>query len=252
MIRILQNLCNDWVNINGPSVIAVPDWVENRLGAYYLYFAHHKGNYIRMAHADSPAGPWQLYEPGTLRLEASGFAANPAPGSDGGLTALWRTFALPVVRDYLILLYRAAVSDQRLRRELGIDPAENSRPYIASPEVIVDHRERRFLMYFHGLGNEGYQHSRLAVSQDGVLFEHSNTEVFSTYLRAFEYQGMHYLLGMPGILYRSSEPDGGFTPRDKGLFDPDMRHVGVWVEGESLQEKEAHLREEDDRPHMPE
>ena len=26
-------------NIQGPAVIRVPDWVQNPLGAYYLYFA---------------------------------------------------------------------------------------------------------------------------------------------------------------------------------------------------------------------
>jgi hypothetical protein len=31
------------VNIQGPSLIRVPDWIEHRLGAYYLYFANHKG-----------------------------------------------------------------------------------------------------------------------------------------------------------------------------------------------------------------
>ncbi|MEE2635684.1 MAG: hypothetical protein VYE68_00425, partial [Acidobacteriota bacterium] len=30
-------------NIQGPSVIKVPDWVNEPLGAYYLYFADHKG-----------------------------------------------------------------------------------------------------------------------------------------------------------------------------------------------------------------
>ena len=39
-------------NIQGPSLIRVPDWVENRLGTYYLYFADHKGRYIRLAYAD--------------------------------------------------------------------------------------------------------------------------------------------------------------------------------------------------------
>ena len=28
-----------YVNINGPSLIKVPDWVKNPLGNYYLYFA---------------------------------------------------------------------------------------------------------------------------------------------------------------------------------------------------------------------
>ena len=39
------------VNIQGPSLIRVPDWIDNRLGAYYLYFADHKGSYIRLAYA---------------------------------------------------------------------------------------------------------------------------------------------------------------------------------------------------------
>lgn len=61
-------------NINGPSVIRVPPWIDNPLGKYYMYFAHHVGQYIRLAYADSPAGPWTVYEPGTLWLDqASGF-----------------------------------------------------------------------------------------------------------------------------------------------------------------------------------
>lgn len=56
-------------NINGPSVIRVPDWIENPLGRYYMYFAHHGGDHIRLAYADAPEGPWTVYEPGTLQLE---------------------------------------------------------------------------------------------------------------------------------------------------------------------------------------
>ena len=43
-------------NIQGPSVIRVPDWVQDPLGAYYLYFADHKGTYIREG-ADAPLEP---------------------------------------------------------------------------------------------------------------------------------------------------------------------------------------------------
>ncbi len=56
-------------NINGPSLIKVPDWLENPLGRYYLYFASHRGKYIRLAYADQLEGPWRTYEPGTLKLE---------------------------------------------------------------------------------------------------------------------------------------------------------------------------------------
>mgnify|MGYP003653268979 CR=1 FL=1 len=56
-------------NINGPSLIKVPDFVKNKLGKYYLYFANHLGKNIRMAYSDNLEGPWVLYEPGTLQLE---------------------------------------------------------------------------------------------------------------------------------------------------------------------------------------
>lgn len=56
-------------NLNGPSLIRVPDWVSDRLGRYYLYFAHHQGTFIRMAYADDVRGPWTVYRPGVLGLE---------------------------------------------------------------------------------------------------------------------------------------------------------------------------------------
>ena len=60
-------------NINGPSLIRVPDWLPNPLGRYYLYFAHHQGDYIRLAFADDLAGPWRIHTPGTLQLAQSFF-----------------------------------------------------------------------------------------------------------------------------------------------------------------------------------
>jgi len=63
-------------NINGPSLIRVPQWIENPLGQYYLYFAHHDGRFIRLAYADSVEGPWTIHTPGVLPLNASGFAGH--------------------------------------------------------------------------------------------------------------------------------------------------------------------------------
>jgi hypothetical protein len=60
-------------NINGPSLIKVPDWIERPLGRYYLYFAHHDGRYIRLAFADAVEGPWKMYEAGVLPLAESHF-----------------------------------------------------------------------------------------------------------------------------------------------------------------------------------
>ncbi len=56
-------------NLNGPSLIRVPAWVQQPLGKYYLYFASHAGTYIRMAFSNSVKGPWKVYVPGVLRLE---------------------------------------------------------------------------------------------------------------------------------------------------------------------------------------
>jgi hypothetical protein len=67
-------------DINGPSLIRIPDWLPNPLGRYYLYFSHHKGEYIRLAYADSVTGPWTVYEPGTLRIEQT--RCNTIPRSD--------------------------------------------------------------------------------------------------------------------------------------------------------------------------
>ncbi len=60
-------------NINGPSLIRTPEWLPNALGKYYLYFGHHRGDYIRLAFADALTGPWRTYEQGVLDLNDSFF-----------------------------------------------------------------------------------------------------------------------------------------------------------------------------------
>ncbi len=59
-------------NINGPSLIRVPPWVDEPLGRYYLYFAHHRGHDIRLAVADHLEGPWTVHREGVLRLHDTG------------------------------------------------------------------------------------------------------------------------------------------------------------------------------------
>jgi hypothetical protein len=60
-------------NINGPSLIRVPEWVKEPLGKYYLYFAHHGGKFIRMAYADNIEGPYKVYTPGVMQLKDTPF-----------------------------------------------------------------------------------------------------------------------------------------------------------------------------------
>ena len=57
----------------------VPEWIRDPLGAYYLYFAHHKGQYIRMAYAQNLEGPWSTYGPGVLDLGESFFGNSRDP-----------------------------------------------------------------------------------------------------------------------------------------------------------------------------
>jgi len=58
-------------NVNGPSVIGAPPWVEEPLGRYYMYFAHHRGSFIRLAYADSLQGPWTVWPDSVLRVSDS-------------------------------------------------------------------------------------------------------------------------------------------------------------------------------------
>lgn len=60
-------------NVNGPSVIRAPRWVDEPLARYYMYFAHHRGSYIRLATADDLRGPWTVHSPGTLHIDDTRF-----------------------------------------------------------------------------------------------------------------------------------------------------------------------------------
>ena len=151
-------------NINGPSLIRVPDWVENKLGNYYLYFAHHKGQYIRMAHADRLTGPWTVHEPGALTLAQSGFPLETPGKADPkkSIESLFKTFSVKMARDYLLLAYRATVTDEKTRRDRGITAQQSSKQHIASPDVVNHEANKQFFMYYQGMAQDGIQRSRMA------------------------------------------------------------------------------------------
>ena len=200
-------------NIQGPSLIRVPDWVEDRLGRYYLYFADHKGSYIRLAYADAVAGPWTVHPPGSLQLAESLFPTEP-----------------PEVSPELL----ARVEERFLGRNLSHDALhEMTAVHIASPDVHVDDETRIIVMYFHGLEGPGVQVTRVATSTDGIRFEARPEVLGRTYLRAFGHDGMTYAMAMPGQFYRSAD---GFTAFEEGplLFNPDMRHAALLPRGDTL------------------
>ena len=166
-------------------MIRVPDWIDSPLGHYYLYFADHKGSYIRLAYADHPTGPWAIDAPGSLRLAQSRFLIEPPIASRD-----------QVARFEARLEQRGALISHDTLSEI-------TTPHIASPDVHVDPVSRRIVMYFHGLEDVGTQVSRVATSRNGVDFEAKPEILGPPYMRVFPNDGMIYALTMPGRFYRS-------------------------------------------------
>ena len=225
-----------YININGPTMIRVPDWVEQPLGKYYLYFSHHKGDFIRMAYADLLEGPWTVYEPGVLSLQQSGFPVNQVPSLSvlAGFAELWHNFSIFIVRDTMLAIYQALDSDQERRKDRGLTLSQTKTPHIASPDIVVDNRNQRILMFFHGQRDSLSQITGIASSEDGVNFTATDKTVGAVYTRYFNYGDQHYLLSSPGILFRSDNILGPYTPRDKSLFEVNLRHAAVMLEGDYL------------------
>ena len=187
-------------NINGPSLIAAPTWVARPLARYYLYFADHRGRYIRLALADRVEGPWRMHAPGCLDVAQSLFCAK-RPSAPGPAPA-------------------------------GVEPGEDwLYPHLASPDVHVDPVERRVRMYCHGLLPDGSQATRLAVSSDGLDFEVRPEVLGPSYFRAFRHGAWTYAHVFRNRLYRSADGLGGFQAGPVP-FDPATRHAALLVRGD--------------------
>ena len=224
-----------YVNVNGPSLIRVPSWVENPLGRYYLYFAHHKGETIRLAYADRVEGPWNVYAPGVLELHDSGFATK-EPETAGPLRSMLDLWRVGTATEFIALtrVGIAALEGRRTRKERGIAGSDETRPHIASPDVLVDHERREIRMYYHGLVERRLQMSRMAVSPDGLRFRARPELIAAPYLRVLKRDGVFYGLAMPGLLYRSEDGLTGFRVRSRPLFAANTRHAALWAEGDTL------------------
>lgn len=171
-------------NINGPSLIEAPSWLDAAPGKYLLYFAHHEGQSIRLAFSDSLIGPWQLHDPDPLCLADSLFATRSPEESD--------------------------LSDEA--RAFIATGADGVYPHIASPDVWVDQRKRQLRLYYHGRMHNGIQRTRVALSRDVLNFE-SQAEILGLpYFRIFRHDGWFYAIAMPGQLYRSRDGLTAFEP----------------------------------------
>ncbi len=192
-------------NINGPSLIRVPDWVANPLARFYLYFAHHEGTSIRLALADQLEGPWRIHEPGALDLAQSLFCQHPPAPAD-------------------------THSDVLAAIEAGM---EGDYPHIASPDVHVDHNRQKILMYFHGRNEDGTQQTRLSESDDGLAFRAMPPLLGDSYFRVFAHGDNHYAIAWGSVFYRSVDGGCSFDPGPR-LTDDHYRHGAVLPVGDAV------------------
>jgi hypothetical protein len=205
-------------NVNGPTVIRVPDWVANPLGRYYMYFANHMGEFIRLAYADDIAGPWKIHEPGVLHVRD---------------TAMFRTGPDPK------------------------ETLDDFYTHVASPEILIDPQQRRLVMWFHGWWTNGErwpadpaaarawaqksgysQFTQAAVSTDGLQFDAEPAITRTPYLRVFQHDGYYYGVSRLGRLSRSKDPltsfEPGPNPFREGPYAGRIRHVALVKRGTRL------------------
>ena len=148
-------------NINGPSVIRVPDWIPaservNPNAVYYMYFAHHVGFNIRLAWAESLNGEWRLFNTGNAPDRAWGVNGN----NTGTQTP----------RTGVLSLSSGNTGNNRVESNGGSNLiAANG--HIASPDVHVDNVNQRILMYYHAPYTEiNGQNTFIATSKYGLNF----------------------------------------------------------------------------------
>jgi hypothetical protein len=190
-------------NINGPSVIKAPDWLKNKLGKYYMYFAHHEGEYIRLAYANDLAGPWTIYKAGVIHAKDTGWNPDHVASPD--------------------------VMVDNDRQEIRV--------YFHSPVTPVpkstDPQYREKLTHAR-------QDSFLAVSKDGLDFKIHRESLGPSYFRVWQWGGYYYALPRLGTpLFRSKDGFAPFERASHGPFDDDpafknIRHVAVLPEGNKL------------------
>jgi hypothetical protein len=205
-------------NVNGPTVIRVPAWVQRPLGKYYMYFANHMGDFVRLAYADALTGPWRIHEPGVLHVrDTAFFREQPDP------------------KETLADFYT----------------------HVASPEILVESTQNRFVMWVHGWSTNGErwpvnpaearawarqkgygQFTQPAVSSDGLHFTARPAITRSSYLRVFQRGPYLYGVSRLGLVSRALDPLSSFEPGPNlfraSAYANRVRHVALVQRGDRL------------------
>ena len=225
---------NEGHNINGPSVIRIPNFVPRSRRAapnanYYMYFGHHKGRYLRMAWAERMAGPWTLY--------------NVGPN-----------------------INRPGVLDLGPATERQIGPRWKMWDHCASPDAFVDHDNKRIVVYFHckamwhrpgrdRFAGEG-QLTFVATSDTGLNFNSGIQPIALTgaYSRAFVVD--NHMFGFLNKGYMFKVPTAGVGPTDDRAWKPHENEnkklpwENVASPMHKLYRERPHNREPDDARHF--
>jgi len=193
-------------NINGPSLIRLPDWIplDKRVDSsavYYLYFAHHQGNYIRLAWATELEGPYYLY--GT--------------GKD-------------------VAVEERGVLDLGADDKIYLDNGIIIEKHVASPDVHVDDNNQRIIMYFHSPTEfPGGQRTFVSFSPYGLSFLDSIQPVAlgGSYFKVFDYKYTMYAVDNRADIYQGGRVDdswkipAGFNFENMLWTQPKIDHFQV-------------------------
>lgn len=184
-------------NINGPALIRVPDWLPDPLGKYYLYFAHHEGEYIRLAYADNLHGPWRIHSQGVLPFTDLSWATDHVSSPD-----IW-------------------IDDENKQIRL----------YFHSPVApMLKSTDPGYLTH----GVEVLQKTFVGLSGDGLYFQVRPEALGASYFRVWQWEGMFYAFPRLGIPLLCS-PDGLqpfeaiSSPLEHDSAFKNIRHTAVWV-----------------------
>ena len=202
-------------NVNGPAIIRVPSWVKNPLGRYYLYFAHHRGSFIRLAYADTIHGPWTIYEPGTLAIEHTAFVRHQADSLKP-----YTHIASPEIK----------IDEHKQTIQMWFHGLQiNENRWVSTAAEASKWFEKN-----------GYtQYTQRAESSDGIHFTVKPGLIKESYLRFFSYEGYLYAMGRLGRLLRAKGYDDDFqlgaNPFRDSKYAGRVRHLAVTKQGDQLQ-----------------
>ncbi len=181
-------------NINGPTLVCLPEWLRKRLSdtpleaaRYFLYFSHHKGAYIRMAWSETIEGPYHLYQTGTAVPEG-----------------------------------RRGVLDIGPEREIRFDNGLRFFGHVASPRILFDHERERVILFFHAATDDHDKFSESNICQRTFVAFSANGLDFNgdvqSYILALPYfdpffmDGQLFGIAGMGMFCEPRNPEAPFAP----------------------------------------